>query len=325
MTVAALATRVTSIVQTILLAVPLALVGIGLERVGRGTGRGSLRSVGALLLVVAVVGPLVLSLSSPDPAVTVSPTSPSRSGAARAELRASMGGGQLQVGSGAAGLYELRAARPRPAQRPGHHRRRPGRARPALAGPAGGAGPQPRQRLAGPAQHLAGLAAGRLGRGGHRRPRPARARRAPPHLPVGPLPPGRPPRRPGRRGPGRPPALGRPGRPVPAEDGHGRDPGRRPQRRQLRRRGPEPRRRRLAGRGQRHRPLPDPRPRLRGPPAPPPRLIRLSRRRRWRPGGRCGARPGRPRRTAPASPGPGTGRRSRSSPAPPCPRGTGGS
>ncbi|HSO51479.1 MAG TPA: hypothetical protein VL330_01790, partial [Actinomycetes bacterium] len=62
-TIATLATRVTSIVQTILLAVPLALIGIGLERVARGTGRGSLRSVGVLLLVVAVVGPLVLSLS----------------------------------------------------------------------------------------------------------------------------------------------------------------------------------------------------------------------------------------------------------------------
>jgi hypothetical protein len=105
-TVAVLATRVTSIVQTILLAVPLALIGIGLERVGRGTGRGSLRSVGVLLLVVAVVGPLVLSLSSPDPAVTVTSGQPVPSGADRAELRASLGGGQLRVDSGAAGLYE---------------------------------------------------------------------------------------------------------------------------------------------------------------------------------------------------------------------------
>jgi hypothetical protein len=105
-TVGTLATRVTSIVQTILLAVPLALIGIGLERVGRGTGRGSLRAVGALLLVVAVVGPLVLSLSAPDPAVTATPSDPVPSGAARAELRASMGGGRLQVESGAPGLYE---------------------------------------------------------------------------------------------------------------------------------------------------------------------------------------------------------------------------
>ncbi|HEV2893546.1 MAG TPA: hypothetical protein VG411_07325 [Actinomycetota bacterium] len=104
-TIATLATRVTSIVQTILLAVPLALIGIGLERVGRGTGRGSLRSVGALLLVVAVVGPLVLSLSSPGPGVTVNRSEPVPPGAAQAELRASMGGGQLKVEPGASGLY----------------------------------------------------------------------------------------------------------------------------------------------------------------------------------------------------------------------------
>jgi hypothetical protein len=109
-TVATLATRVTSIVQTILLAVPLALIGIGLERVGRGTARGSLRTVGALLLVVAVLGPLVLSLSSPNPAVAVSPSQPVPSGAVKAELRASMGGGQLRIQPEASGLYsaELR-------------------------------------------------------------------------------------------------------------------------------------------------------------------------------------------------------------------------
>jgi hypothetical protein len=109
-TVAVLATRVTSIVQTILLAIPLALIGIGLERVGRGVGRGSLRAVGAILLVVAVVGPLVLSLSSPAPAVTASFSQPVPSGAARAELRASMGGGQLRIEPEASGLYsaELR-------------------------------------------------------------------------------------------------------------------------------------------------------------------------------------------------------------------------
>jgi hypothetical protein len=105
-TVATLATRVTSIVQTILLAVPLAFIGIGLERVGRGTGRGSLRAVGAVLVVVAVVGPLVLSLSSPDPAVIAPSSQPVPPGATRAELRASMGGGQLRVEPEAPGLYE---------------------------------------------------------------------------------------------------------------------------------------------------------------------------------------------------------------------------
>ncbi|HET9560069.1 MAG TPA: hypothetical protein VFS70_23270, partial [Actinomycetota bacterium] len=103
-TIATLATRVTSIVQTILLAIPLALIGLGLERVGRGTGRGSLRTVGVLLLVVAVVGPLALSLSSPDPAVTDASSAPVPAGAARAELRASMGGGQLRVAPEAPGL-----------------------------------------------------------------------------------------------------------------------------------------------------------------------------------------------------------------------------
>ena len=109
-TVATLATRVTSLVQTILLAIPLALIGLGLERVGRGTGRGSLRTVGVLLLVVAVVGPLALSLSSPYPAVTDTSSEPVPAGAARAELRASMGGGQLRVEPEAPGLYaaELR-------------------------------------------------------------------------------------------------------------------------------------------------------------------------------------------------------------------------
>jgi hypothetical protein len=109
-TVATLATRVTSLVQTVLLAVPLALIGIGLERVGRGTGRGSLRSVGVVLLVVAVVGPLALSLSSRDPAVSVDSSQPVPAGAVRGELRASMGGGQLRVEPEAPGLYaaELR-------------------------------------------------------------------------------------------------------------------------------------------------------------------------------------------------------------------------
>jgi hypothetical protein len=111
-TVATLATRVTSIVQTILLAIPLAFIGIGLERVGRGTARGSLRAVGAVLVVVAVVGPLVLSLSSPDGAVIDSSTKPVPSGSARAELRVSMGGGQLRVAPEAAGLYEAELRSP---------------------------------------------------------------------------------------------------------------------------------------------------------------------------------------------------------------------
>jgi hypothetical protein len=111
-TVVTLATRVTSIVQTILLAVPLVFIGIGLERVGRGTSRGSLRAVGAVLVAVAVVGPLVLSLSSPEGAVIDNFSQPVPSGAARAELRVSMGGGQLRVAPEAAGLYEAELRSP---------------------------------------------------------------------------------------------------------------------------------------------------------------------------------------------------------------------
>ena len=104
-TVVALATRVTSIVQTVLLAVPLALVGLGLERVGRGVGRGSLRSIGVLLLVVAVIGPVVLSLSSPAPAVAVQRSADVPAGAKTALLRASLGGGELRIEPEAPGLY----------------------------------------------------------------------------------------------------------------------------------------------------------------------------------------------------------------------------
>jgi hypothetical protein len=104
-TVLALATRVTSIVQTVLLAVPLALVGLGLERVGRGVGRGSLRLIGVLLLVVAVIGPVALSLSSPDPAVVVTGNADVPAGATTALLRASLGGGELRIAAEAPGLY----------------------------------------------------------------------------------------------------------------------------------------------------------------------------------------------------------------------------
>jgi hypothetical protein len=105
-TVATLATRVTSLVQTVLLAVPLALIGLGLERVGRGVGRSALRWIGTVLLVIAVVGPVVLSLSSPSAGVIVKRSAPVPAGAAQALLRVSLGGGQLRVDPEATGLYE---------------------------------------------------------------------------------------------------------------------------------------------------------------------------------------------------------------------------
>jgi hypothetical protein len=52
-----------------------------------------------------VVGPLALSLSSPEPAVIATASQPVPAGADRAELRASLGGGQLRIDPEAPGLY----------------------------------------------------------------------------------------------------------------------------------------------------------------------------------------------------------------------------
>jgi hypothetical protein len=104
--VVALATQVTSLVQTVLVAVPLFLVGIGLERVGKSARRGSMRGVGITLALLAVVAPMVLSLSSTRTVTTVSQSAAPPSGTTQAVLRATLGGGQLRLGPGAPGLYD---------------------------------------------------------------------------------------------------------------------------------------------------------------------------------------------------------------------------
>ncbi len=111
-TVATQATRVTSLVQTVLVAVPLVLIGLGLERLGKGVRRGSLRTLGALLVVLAVAAPVLLSLSSPGAGVDVVESAPVPTGADQALLRVSLGSGTLRVGPGATGLYDaqLRAS-----------------------------------------------------------------------------------------------------------------------------------------------------------------------------------------------------------------------
>jgi hypothetical protein len=111
-TVAALATHVTSIVQTVLLAAPLLAVGIGLERIGRGVRRGSLRLIGALLIVIAVASPVVLTVSSPGRSFDATASAPVPAGANSAVLRTSEGGGQLRVDSGAVGLYQAELRTP---------------------------------------------------------------------------------------------------------------------------------------------------------------------------------------------------------------------
>jgi hypothetical protein len=105
-TIASLATHVTSIVQTILLALPLVAVGIGLERVGRSAARGSLRAIGGLLVVIAVASPIVLAVSSPGAGSSSTVSAPVPAGANEAILRTSEGGGQLRIDDGAVGLYQ---------------------------------------------------------------------------------------------------------------------------------------------------------------------------------------------------------------------------
>lgn len=111
-TIAGLATRVTSIVQAVLLAAPLVAVGFGLERIGRGVRRGSLRVIGALLIVLAVASPVVLSVSSPGRVFDSTASAPVPAGTDSAVLRTSEGGGQLRIGSGAVGLYQAELRTP---------------------------------------------------------------------------------------------------------------------------------------------------------------------------------------------------------------------
>jgi hypothetical protein len=111
-TIAALATHVTSIVQTVLLAIPLVAMGLGLERIGRGVRRGSLRVIGAILIVIAVASPVVLTVSSPGRSFDSTASAPVPAGANSAVLRTSEGGGQLRIDSGAVGLYEAELRTP---------------------------------------------------------------------------------------------------------------------------------------------------------------------------------------------------------------------
>jgi hypothetical protein len=110
--VVALATQVTSLVQTVLVAIPLVLVGFGLERIGRSARRGSMRTFGILLVLLALVAPVVLSLSSPRTVKTVTASAAPPGGTTRAVIRAALGGGQLRLGPGAAGLYQAQLRSP---------------------------------------------------------------------------------------------------------------------------------------------------------------------------------------------------------------------
>jgi hypothetical protein len=111
-TIAALATHVTSIVQTVLLAIPLVAIGFGLERVGRSAARGSLRALGSLLVVIAVASPVVLAVSSPARGFSSTLSAPVPAGTNAALLRTTEGGGELRVDQGAVGLYQAELRSP---------------------------------------------------------------------------------------------------------------------------------------------------------------------------------------------------------------------
>lgn len=111
-TIAAVATHVTSIVQTVLLAAPLVAIGLGLERIGRGVRKGSLRVIGTVLIVIAVASPVVLMVSSPGRAFDAAASGPVPAGATSAVLRTNEGGGQLRIDAGAVGLYEAELRTP---------------------------------------------------------------------------------------------------------------------------------------------------------------------------------------------------------------------
>jgi hypothetical protein len=111
-TIAGLATHVTSIVQTILLAIPMVAIGFGLERLGRGVGRGSLRAIGGILILIAVASPVALSVSSPGGGFISTQSAPVPARTDSAVLRTSQGGGQLRIDAGSVGLYQAELRSP---------------------------------------------------------------------------------------------------------------------------------------------------------------------------------------------------------------------
>jgi hypothetical protein len=104
--------QTTSVAQAVALAVPVALLGAGLERVGRWAALSGLRSLGVLVLVVAVAGPVFLATAPPGATDRITIGSAITPGATEAVLRANPGSGQLGVRPGGPGLFEadLRSA-----------------------------------------------------------------------------------------------------------------------------------------------------------------------------------------------------------------------
>jgi hypothetical protein len=104
--------KLTSLTQALLLAIPVALFGAGLERVGKALHVRPLRATGAFVVVLAVGGPLVLSATPSEPLGESRYSSPVPAGAAEAKLQASMDSGELHIRPGGSGLFRatLRSA-----------------------------------------------------------------------------------------------------------------------------------------------------------------------------------------------------------------------
>jgi hypothetical protein len=95
-----------SLTQALLVAIPVALLGAGIERVGKALRVGTLRATGALVVVLAVGGPLVLATMPTEPLDRSRSSSPVPGGVSEARMQASMGGGVLRVRPGGSGLFE---------------------------------------------------------------------------------------------------------------------------------------------------------------------------------------------------------------------------
>ncbi|HKE97933.1 MAG TPA: hypothetical protein VKG45_03235 [Actinomycetes bacterium] len=97
---------VTSVAQTVALAVPVALVGAGLGWIGRSLHAPALRGIGIATIAVALAGPVLMAASPPNPLTRITVRAAVPPGAAEGTLRATLGNGQLRVGSGGPGLFE---------------------------------------------------------------------------------------------------------------------------------------------------------------------------------------------------------------------------
>ena len=103
---AVLVLQTTSIAQAVVVAVPVGLVGLGLERLGRGGGVRGLRPLGVLVLLLALTGPALVASSPPGSVERVTLRSAVPPAAEDAVLHAAMGAGQLRLKAGGPGLLE---------------------------------------------------------------------------------------------------------------------------------------------------------------------------------------------------------------------------